>query len=100
MIHIEVVLADIGFQRPDWHSDAACQEYPQNWWFPTQQNLASTDEARRICRRCLVMTECRQWAMEAGPALDGIWADTNQRQRLALRRKIAVSAAEANAPAA
>ena len=42
--------------------------------------------AKRVCSRCLVLAECRTWAVEQGPELLGIWAGTSPAQRQEMRK--------------
>jgi WhiB family redox-sensing transcriptional regulator len=66
---------------PDWMQRGACREHKRpDLWF----NPADAAEARRICRPCPVVRECRAWAT-ANPMLTGIWGDTDDDQRKLLR---------------
>lgn len=55
-----------------WQRDAACLDYPQDWWFP-HQDCRNSREAKEVCRRCLVRRECLAVAL-AGNERYGIWA--------------------------
>jgi hypothetical protein len=93
--------------RPRWMLDAACREHDPRLWFPTRGG--TSQPAIDICRRCLVLDDCRQWVD------DGCYDDgqhhgnrrrpdgtatrptaprqqTQRRKRVALRRGIAPSA--------
>lgn len=73
------LLAAVLAARPSWHADALCQEFPEVNFFPG--GGAAGDPARKICARCLVTSECREWALAQGGELQGIWAGTSARQR-------------------
>lgn len=69
--------------RPSWQRDALCREHPELSWFltPGQDPLP----ARRICDACLVHYECKRWALEQGPELQGMWAGTSPKDRRQIR---------------
>lgn len=76
---------------PAWHADAACREYPRDWWFP--QLGESTRRAVEVCQRCPVRGECLDEAL-ADPELDhGIRGGLAPRKRAAMRRRRAASGA-------
>lgn len=68
--------------RPAWHRDAACKEHPDTDWFRRADEAA----AKRVCRDCLVVRECRLWALEQGPELAGLWGGMTERDRAAIRQ--------------
>ena len=68
--------------RPRWMRDALCREHPEVTWFPERGGTGR--EARAICARCLVRDECRDYATEGHE--HGIWGDTDDRERTAMRR--------------
>ncbi len=47
--------------RPAWQADALCKEYPDVPWFPRRGE--DRRPALAVCGRCLVLNECRQWAL-------------------------------------
>ena len=76
------------FRRPAWMDDALCQEYPEVNFFPGRGE--STDEARAVCGRCLVRSECLAFALEHGQGAGGrggfgVWAGTSARERVKMR---------------
>jgi len=72
--------------RP-WADRALCGQTDPEIFFPDSDTQAS--EARAICARCQVRSQCLSYAMDAGEN-HGIWGglDPQERQRLR-RRKIA-----------
>lgn len=74
------------FDRPAWLKDAACKEHDPGLWFPsTGQGSGRAIEA---CERCLVRSECLDYAM-GDPSLKGVWGGTSAQQRAKLRRRTA-----------
>jgi WhiB family transcriptional regulator, redox-sensing transcriptional regulator len=67
---------------PDWMRDALCPEYPDVAFFTNRGE--STEPAKAVCARCLVLRECRDYAV-AEDIRDGIWGGTTARERTALR---------------
>jgi len=65
--------------RPDWHRDALCREFPAVSWFPRKGEPAAA--AKRVCGRCLALTDCRAWALEQGPELAGIFGGLSPQDR-------------------
>lgn len=70
--------------RPAWHADALCHEpHPEVTWFPTKGE--SPEPAKAICRSCLVVGECRAWALDQDANLHGVWGGLSQLDRRRLR---------------
>lgn len=65
-----------------WQRDAACPDYPPEWWFPPRGG--SSAQAKSICARCLVRPECLDYAQSV-PEQHGVWGGLSERQRRALR---------------
>jgi Transcription factor WhiB len=57
-------------EPPSWHRDALCREFPELSWFPGRAD--DVRPAKAVCGRCLVAPECRSWALQQGPDLQGI----------------------------
>ncbi len=75
-------------RRPAFHADAACREAPPEVsWFI--QRGGDPGPAKAVCARCLVAGECRAWALEQGPELDGVWAGMSRADRAVARRGLA-----------
>lgn len=70
-------------KNPDWRLLGKCREHDPELWFPPRGG--SSKQARAICRTCPVLQTCRQWAIDHNEA-GGVWGDTNERERRALRR--------------
>lgn len=75
--------------RPAWQADAACREHPEISWFSTQ--YIDQREAKTVCARCLVLEECRSWALAQGPELVGVWGGMATSERRRARRRSAAA---------
>jgi WhiB family redox-sensing transcriptional regulator len=69
--------------RPPWMRDALCREYPAVTFFPEQGE--SSADAKAICRRCVVRSECLLHALDT-PSMEGIWGGAGRRSRDRLRK--------------
>ncbi len=70
---------DLMSARPAWQADAACREHPELTWFPARGQ--DCGPALEVCRGCLVVEECRAWALAQGPELKGLWGGLSELQR-------------------
>ena len=73
----------------DWRHQALCRDEVPELFFPigtTGPAAAQVDEAKAVCRRCDVRTECLQWALETGQDA-GVWGGTSEDERRALKRR-------------
>ncbi|MET9427910.1 MULTISPECIES: WhiB family transcriptional regulator [unclassified Streptomyces] len=75
----------------DWRHNAVCREEDPDLFFPignTGLALLQIEEARTVCRRCPVMEQCLQWALESGQE-HGVWGGLSEDERRALKRRAA-----------
>lgn len=74
-------------RQGDWVADALCAETDPESFFP--ERGGSTREAKGMCTRCQVRSECLEWAMETGERF-GVWGGLSERERrkLATRRRV------------
>lgn len=84
------VLETLGYHRPQWQRDALCREYPNLPWFPKRGESAKP--ALQVCGRCMVLVECRAWAMadqslDAAGVLGGMSAIARIRARRLQQRR-------------
>jgi WhiB family redox-sensing transcriptional regulator len=74
----------------DWRHRALCKDEPDpELWFPagtTGPDARQAEEAKAVCRRCAVTSDCLSWAMETGQDA-GIWGATTEEERRALKRQ-------------
>ena len=73
----------------DWTTNAACNGYPPELWFPADSDTETQAEAVRICRTCPVRRDCLIDAMTAetgrrASARWGIWGGYGPVERLML----------------
>ena len=74
-----------------WYHYAACQSEDPELFFPigtAGPALLQLMEAKRVCARCPVQTECLRWAFRTGMDY-GVWGGMSEGERRALRRRIA-----------
>ncbi|MBZ9644598.1 WhiB family transcriptional regulator [Streptomyces sp. PSKA30] len=72
-----------------WRERAACLHEDPDLFFPignTGPTLEQIDEARAVCRRCPVVEQCLDWAIQVGQ-VEGIWGGMTDSERRALRRR-------------
>lgn len=67
----------------DWRLRGACREEDPELFFPLGVSgaaVAQAEEAKRVCRGCPVMDECRAWA-DANKVTDGVWGGMSEEDR-------------------
>jgi WhiB family transcriptional regulator, redox-sensing transcriptional regulator len=78
----------------DWRHHAACRDEDPELFFPignTGPALLQIDEAKRVCTRCKVMSDCLQWALDSGQDA-GVWGGLSEDERRALKRRTRIRA--------
>ena len=75
----------------DWTTNAACNGYPPELWFPADSDTETQAEAVRICRTCPVRRDCLIDAMTAETGRQastrwGIWGGYTPVERVMLER--------------
>lgn len=73
----------------DWRHKAACLDEDPELFFPignTGPALAQIAEAKKVCARCEVRTECLTWALEAYQD-HGVWGGMSEDERRAIKRR-------------
>jgi WhiB family redox-sensing transcriptional regulator len=71
----------------DWGSRAACRSADPELFFPVSgagPSLAQIAEARTVCARCEVRSECLAFALATGQPY-GVWGGTSPDERAVLR---------------
>lgn len=72
-----------------WRRNAACLNEDPELFFPLGTigpAVFQVEEAKAVCRRCPVVSECLTWALEASVE-HGIWGGQTEDQRRALQRR-------------
>jgi WhiB family transcriptional regulator, redox-sensing transcriptional regulator len=75
----------------DWRHRAACRDEDPELFFPignTGPALLQIEDAKAVCRRCDVVDQCLQWALESGQDA-GVWGGMSEDERRALKRRAA-----------
>jgi WhiB family transcriptional regulator, redox-sensing transcriptional regulator len=73
----------------DWRHHAACRDEDPELFFPIGSSGPASrqiDQAKQVCRRCPVVTDCLRWALETGQE-GGVWGGTSEEERRALKRR-------------
>lgn len=58
---VGALLAAIRWQP--WRADALCKEYRHLPWIDERASRAERAAMLQVCGRCLVLSECRSWAL-------------------------------------
>lgn len=90
----------------DWRHRAICRDEDSELFFPlggdnsyveesaVHRELA--EEAKTVCRRCPVVSDCLAWAFESGSG-HGVFGGLTAYERRVLRRRNAKTRARSNA---
>src|SRR3954452_16101154 len=81
----------------DWRHRAACRDEDPELFFPVGNSgpaLLQIAEAKTVCRRCPVVSECLEWALETGEE-GGVWGGMSEAERDAVQAKRAQDRYEA-----
>jgi len=75
--------------RADWGARAACRSTDPELFFPVSgvgPSVAQIDEAKTVCARCDVRSECLAFALATWQPY-GVWGGTSPEERARLRKK-------------
>lgn len=89
-IPVEVLTALTTIQSQTWREDALCREVDPDTWFP--EKGGTTKPAKRICVRCEVQTECREYALGANERF-GVFGGLSESERRKLLGRAPVGGA-------
>jgi WhiB family transcriptional regulator, redox-sensing transcriptional regulator len=81
---LTVVLAELD-EAVSWQDQALCAQTDPEAFFP--EKGGSTREAKRVCGRCEVRSECLEYAL-AHDERFGIWGGLSERERRRLKRRV------------
>lgn len=69
----------------EWVDHALCAEVDSEMFFPHKGE--SNKEAKELCARCPVISECREYAINYPTRLEGIWGGLSEIERRKPRKK-------------
>lgn len=75
----------------DFRTRAVCRDEDPELFFPVGTSgpaLLQIAQAKSVCRRCPVVTECLEFALTSGEDF-GVWGGASEDERRALRRRTA-----------
>lgn len=73
----------------DWRYHSVCRDEDPELFFPIGTSgpaLLQADQAKKVCGRCPVSTECLKWALETGEDV-GVWGGMSEEERRAVKRR-------------
>ena len=73
----------------DWRHKAVCRDEDPELFFPVGNSgpaLAQIADAKLVCNRCPVTTDCLTWALDSGQDA-GVWGGMSEDERRALKRR-------------
>lgn len=79
----------------DWRNEAACRDEDPELFFPigdTGPALVQIEDAKRVCRTCVVAADCLEWALETAQEA-GVWGGASEDERRVMRRRLRVRSA-------
>lgn len=82
-----------------WIHEGACREESPELFFPVGTSgpaQAQIAEAKAVCLRCPVRSECLGWALESGQEF-GVWGGLDENERRALKKGRAAGRQEVRA---
>lgn len=82
----------------DWRHRAACRDEDPELFFPVGNSgpaLAQIAEAKAVCARCPVVSQCLEWAISSGQDA-GVWGGLSEDERRSLKRRRARARARNN----
>ena len=77
----------------DWRHQAECRNEDPELFFPigtTGPALVQIEAAKAVCRRCVAVDECLEWALETSQD-SGVWGGMSEDERRAAKRRAARS---------
>lgn len=77
---------DTDFEAHSWRELAACHDRTDVDFFPSTDDLGAMAAAKEVCRGCVVVDDCLQFAIETNQP-DGIWGGLSTKERARVRRK-------------
>jgi WhiB family redox-sensing transcriptional regulator len=75
--------------RIDWRASGACSRVDPELFFPVGENKEAREQAETakwICRRCPVVSQCLEWALETRQDV-GVLGGKTEAERFAIHRR-------------
>lgn len=72
----------------DWRHHSVCRDEDPELFFPVGTSgpaLLQIEQAKKVCGRCPVSSECLNWALETGEDT-GVWGGMSEEERRAVKR--------------
>jgi WhiB family redox-sensing transcriptional regulator len=73
----------------DWRHHALCRDEDPELFFPIGTSgpaLLQVEQAKAVCQRCSVTSECLQWALDSGQDA-GVWGGLSEDERRLMKRR-------------
>lgn len=73
----------------DWRHLAACRDEDPELFFPigtTGPAVLQIHEAKAVCQRCDVASDCLEWALDSGQEA-GVWGGLSEDERRTARER-------------
>jgi WhiB family redox-sensing transcriptional regulator len=73
----------------DWRHYALCRDEDPELFFPIGTSgpaLLQVEQAKAVCQRCSVTSECLQWALDSGQDA-GVWGGMSEDERRLMKRR-------------
>ena len=73
----------------DWRHHALCRDEDPELFFPIGTSgpaLLQVEQAKAVCQRCSVTSECLQWALDSGQDA-GVWGGMSEDERRLMKRR-------------
>jgi len=91
MALVSETIVEVDEEPKTWWDFANCLGVEPDLFFP--ERGASTREAKEVCRGCVVLGDCLEYALDHGEKF-GIWGGMSERERRRLRRQRALARRE------
>ena len=79
-----LAIADVLFERPAWHSEAACTGLDVDLFFPNRGE--PSEPAKAVCAGCAAREPCLDFALTSTEKF-GIWGGESERSRRGIRKR-------------
>ena len=70
----------------DFMTSASCAQVDPDLFTPSDEFPSSPSTARKVCRACHVLADCREWVLSLEVDVAGVVAGMGERERRDLRK--------------